>query len=142
MQPTKQTREQTQAMVQKEFRSMCKGTLALAVVTALALCLCKQEIIPVVLGVVLGSGYTLFNFHSICRNAVQATAYAEEHLATRKVQKGYAMRYLLTAVCIGLAVWSKQVHVAAVVIPLFYPKIILLVRQLAEPYFQRKEDFE
>lgn len=124
------TNQKSKEIIQTEFRRMCRGTMAFALITIGILVLFKQQPSSVVLGTVLGSCYTLFNFRMVCSNAIKALMFTKPQQAQRRVYAGYARRYLTTAIFLFLVISTPQIHLAAAVIPLVYPKLILLTSNI------------
>ena len=70
----------------------------------------------------------LFNFYQIGQSALRAAAfYRIPERAQRGMVRGYMTRYVMTAVVVAAALKAPWLNAAAVIVPLFYTKIILLI---------------
>lgn len=80
-----------------------------------------------------GAGYSFCLFLMISANASKALLYPPE-TAIKLVRRGYMFRYLLTGVLVVLALKLPFINSFAAILPLFFPKVILLIHSV----FQRK----
>ncbi len=77
------------------------------------------------LSLLLGTAYALFNFYQMACTSVRAALIGDEARARRIQSSRYAVRYMLTAGLMVAAVKIAVLNPVAVIIPLFFPKIIL-----------------
>jgi hypothetical protein len=77
--------------------------------------------------------YTLVWFQMVGRNAVKATLFPPAQ-GTRIARRGYVLRYFLTGAFAVLAIKVPFIQPLAALLPLFFPKLILLCSSV----FQRK----
>lgn len=73
----------------------------------------------------LGACCSLLRFGMIGRNAASAALYPPAQ-GIRIVRRGYFIRYLLTGAAVFAAIKTPFIQPAAAVLPLFFPKVILL----------------
>lgn len=135
----KNNQAQTEQMIAHEFAQMRKGTIVLSACAAVVFFLWQQPMVEVVLGLLCGCGYTLYNFWTTCQSTMRALATGQEEMATRMAQQAYIKRYVCTAIFIAAVFLIPQVHVLAAVIPLVFPHLILWAKQIFAYHFTRKE---
>ena len=112
-------------IVYEETKRMLRGMLPLALVTFGVFALCGQGIARSGASVLLGTAFALLLFYMICRSTVRATAFPP-------AQRGYVVRYMLTAVFVIAAIKLPYLNAAAAVIPLFFTKALLLWRHAVQ----------
>lgn len=115
-------------IVWEELRRQAKGMIPLALITYGGFALFGYYQPGVALSILIGTLYALFNFYQIGQASVRAAAfYRDPSRAQRGMFAGYLTRYATTAVLVFIAFKLPFLNTAAVVIPLFYTKIILLI---------------
>ncbi len=115
-------------IVISELRRQAKGMLPLMLITYGVFALLGYWQWQTALSILLGSAYALFNFYQIGQSALRAaTFYRTPERAQRGMVRGYLTRYVLTAVVIVVSFKLPWLNPAAVIVPLFYTKIILLI---------------
>lgn len=112
-------------IVREETRRMLRGMVPLAVIVYGILLLAGQDAGRCALSLLLGTSYSLVLFRMIGRSAAKAVLFPPEQ-GTKIVRRGYFFRYLLTGVVVTAAIKLPQLHMLATILPLFFPKIILL----------------
>lgn len=120
-------------IVREEWTRMLRGTLPLTLIAYGVFALAGSGGVPTVAGLLLGAVYSLFLFWMIAKNAAKAMLFPPEQ-GTKVVRRGYVFRYVLTGVLIMLAIKAPFINPLAAVVPLFFPKIVLLLSSL----YQRK----
>lgn len=117
-----------QEIVLDELRRQGKGMLPLMLVTYGVFALLGYWQWQTAVSILLGTAYALFNFYQIGQSALRAAAaYRTPAQAQKGMVRGYLTRYVLTAALIIAAFRVSWLNPAAVVVPLFYTKIILLI---------------
>lgn len=116
-------------IVAEELRRLTRGVTPVILIIFGLLVLLGQPLIPVALGVVAGTAFTLWNFYLMGRDAVRATCQTDPGRAGKMMTRSYVKRYVLTAVFVFAVVSTDQVSVAAAILPLFSPKITLMLSQ-------------
>ena len=106
-------------IVREETRRMLRGMIPLAVIAFGVFLLAGADPARSAVSLLLGTCYSLLLFRMIGKSAAPAQG-------TRIVRRGYFFRYLLTGVMVFLAIKLPFLHPLAAVVPLFFPKIILL----------------
>ncbi|MDO4269995.1 MAG: ATP synthase subunit I [Eubacteriales bacterium] len=120
-------------IVREEARRMLRGMVPLTLIAFGAFVLFGCAPLRAAVSLLLGACYSLLLFRMIGRSAVKAVLFPPEQ-GTRIVRRGYVFRYALTGVMIVLAIKAPFIHPLAAVLPLFFPKFILLWSSV----FQRK----
>ncbi len=111
-----------------ELRRQARGMLPLVLVTYGVFALLGYWQWQTIVSILLGTAYALLNFYQIGQSALRAAAfYRTPERAQRSMVRGYLTRYVLTATLIVISMKVPWLNPAAVVIPLFYTKIILLI---------------
>lgn len=113
-------------VVRQETRRIAKSSMVLALIFYAAFCLFGYYQPTVFIGFAAGTGYTVFLFYNMACSAVQAALMGDPKRASRLQTSRYLMRYLLTGVFIVAVIKLTPLNPAAVIIPLFFPKIILI----------------
>jgi hypothetical protein len=112
---------------------MARGYIPLVLIAFGIFVLCGVDPVRVGVSLLLGACYSLLWFQMIGRNAVKASLYPPAQ-GTRIVRRGYVFRYLLTGTLAVLAIKAPFIHPIAALLPLFFPRLILLCSSI----FQRK----
>lgn len=120
-------------IVREEWTRMLRGTVPLTLIAYGVFALAGYGGVPTVTGLLLGACYSLFLFWLIAKNAAKALLFSPEQ-GTKVVRRGYVFRYVMTGVLIVCAIKAPFINPLAAVLPLFFPKIVLLLSSL----FQRK----
>lgn len=76
-----------------------------------------------------GTAYSFCLFLMIGANASKALLYPPAQ-AIKLVRRGYMFRYMLTGVLVVLAFKLPFINAAAAILPIFFPKLILLVNSI------------
>ena len=93
-------------IVREETRRMLRGMLPLTVIAFGVFILCGVSPVKAGVSLLAGACYSLLLF--------------------RIVRRGYFFRYVLTGAVVVAAIKMPFLHALAVVVPLFFPKIIIL----------------
>lgn len=117
-------REQTLRMV--------RGCVPLAFITYGVFALLGHYGVSTLLGLIPGTAFTIWNFHSMAVTAERWTQIGDAARAQKAMLRSYIIRYMLTAVLIVGAVLLEPVNPIAAAIPLFYPKLILLASSISQ----------
>lgn len=108
-----------------ETRRMARGCIPLMLLAYAGFALLGYSHWSVALSFALGTAYTLFNFNLMAFSAVRASLMDDPAQARRLQTSRYLMRYVLTGVLLTGAIKLPPFNPAAVMLPLFFPKIIL-----------------
>lgn len=112
-------------IAREETRRIARGCIPLMLLAYAGFALFGHYHWSVALSLVLGTAYTIFNFSQMAFSAVRA-ALADDPARARRLQTSrYLMRYVLTGVLLVGAIKLPPFQPAAVMLPLFFPKIIL-----------------
>lgn len=112
-------------IVRQETRRILRGCVPLALIAFGVFTLLGFGGVRTALSLLAGTAFSLLLFRLICRSATRAVLFPPAQ-GTRIAWKGYAFRYVLTALFIVLALKCPFLQPVAAVIPLFFPRIILL----------------
>lgn len=114
-----------QEIVRQETRRIARGMVPFTLLTFGLLVLCGVPPVRAAVSLLAGTGYSLFLFYLIGKNAAKAVLFPPAQ-GTKIVRRGYAFRYLLTALVLVLAIKLPFFYPLAVALPLFFPKLILI----------------
>ena len=120
-------------IVREELARLIRGMVPMTLIAYGVFALCGHAGLDTVCSLLLGFAYAMLLFFLIGKSAVKATLYPPAQ-GTRIVRKGYMVRYLMTGVFVVAAIKLPFLNPLAAVLPLFFPKIILLMSSV----FQRK----
>jgi hypothetical protein len=112
---------------------MVRGIIPLTLIAFGIFVLCGVSPVRAGVSLLLGACYSLVWFQMVGRSAVKAVLYPPEQ-GTRIVRRGFVFRYFLTGALAVLAIKVTFIHPVAALLPLFFPKLILLCSSI----FQRK----
>ncbi len=116
-------------MIQEEAKRLAIGMLPLVVLTILGFAVCRQLTWDVGLTLLAGTVYAFGLFLMIGASAAKAVLYPPER-AVAIVRRGYMIRYFLTGTLLVLVFQSSFLNPVAAILPLFYPKIVLLANSI------------
>lgn len=114
-------------IVREETRRMARGMAPLTLIAFGALMLAGFDPVRTGLSLLLGVCYSLLLFRMISRSAAKAVLFPPEQ-GTRMARRGYVFRYVLTGVFVVAAIKAPPIQPLAAILPLFFPKILLLLR--------------
>ena len=112
-------------IVREETRRMLRGMVPLTLIAFGAFVLAGCEPVRAGVSLLLGACYSLLLFRMIGKSAAKAALFPPEQ-GTRIVRRGYFFRYVLTGVMVFAAIKAPFLQPLAAVLPLFFPKVILL----------------
>ena len=112
-------------IVREETRRMLRGMLPLTVIAFGVFILCGVSPVKAGVSLLAGACYSLLLFRMIGKSAAKAVLFPPAQ-GPRIVRRGYFFRYVLTGAVVVAAIKMPFLHALAVVIPLFFPKIIIL----------------
>lgn len=113
-------------VVRQETKNMLNGFIPLSLISYAIFSLFGYYNIMVLLGIILGAVYSLFLFYNMACSSVQAATIGDEKRASRMQTTRYLMRYLMTGVLLVCVIKLTPLNPVAVIIPLFFPKIIII----------------
>lgn len=112
-------------IAREEWARMARGMAPLALIAFGIFVLAGCDVGRAGVSLALGTAYALLLFRMIAGNVAKATLFPPER-ATRIVQRGYFFRYVLTGLAVFAALKAPFLHPIATVLPLFFPKAVLL----------------
>ena len=115
-------------IVREETRRMVRGMAPLALIAFGVLVLAGFDPVRVGVSLLLGTAYSVFLFAMIGRSAAKAVLFPPAQ-GTRIVRRGYFFRYLLTGAAVFAAIKARFLQPLAAILPLFFPKAVLLWQQ-------------
>lgn len=116
-------------IVKTEAKRMAIGMILLSSAVCLGFVLLGYDIPQTIVSVLFGTLYSFVLFFMVCTSAAKAAAFPAVQ-AMRYIRRGYVVRYLLTGVIIVFILKAPFFNMAAAILPLFFPKIILLVSSI------------
>lgn len=114
-------------IVREETWRMARGMAPLTLIAFGALTLAGFAPVQTGFSLLLGACYSIFLFRMIGRSAARAVLFPPEQ-GTRMARRGYVFRYVLTGVFVVAAIIAPPIQPLAAILPLFFPKILLLWR--------------
>lgn len=119
-------------IVHEETARLARGMAPLVLIAFGILLLAGFEPLRTGVSLLAGTAYSILLFAMIGRSAARAVLFPPAQ-GTRIVRRGYFFRYLLTGAAVFAAIRLPQLQPLAAILPLFFPKVILLWQQV-RPY--------
>ena len=116
-------------IVREETARLERGMAPLALTAFGILLLAGFEPLRTGVSLLAGTAYSILLFAMIGRSAARAVLFPPAQ-GTRIVRRGYFFRYLLTGAAVFAAIRLPQLQPLAAILPLFFPKLILLWQQV------------
>lgn len=116
-------------IVREEAGRLARGMLALMLVSGGVLVLCGQGSVRMAVSLLIGTAFALALFVMMASNAARSVIFSPAQ-AGGFMRRGYALRYLLVGVYVVCAVKLPYFHPLAAILPLFFPKVILLTHSI------------
>lgn len=115
--------------IKKEILNMAGGILVLSVIMLIIFALAGFWSINALYGCMLGAGYAFFNF-VLLAISVQKASVKNPKAAQGVMGLSYTLRYILTGVVVVWGIKSPVFNYLAVVIPLVFPRIVIMVTNI------------
>ena len=115
-------------IVREETARLTRGMAPLALIVFGVLLLAGFEPLRTGVSLLAGTAYSLLLFAMIGRSAARAVLFPPAQ-GTRIVRRGYFFRYLLTGAAVFAAIKAPFLQPLAAILPLFFPKAVLLWQQ-------------
>lgn len=112
-------------IVREETARMLRGFAPLTLIAFGAFVIAGCDPLRAGISLLLGAGYALLLFRMLAVSAARAALFPPAQ-AVRRVRAGYLFRYVLTGIMVFAAIKVPFIHPLAAVLPLFFPKMILL----------------
>ena len=119
-------------IVREETARLARGMAPLVLIAFGILLLAGFEPLRTGVSLLAGTAYSILLFVMIGRSAARAVLFPPAQ-GTRIVRRGYFFRYLLTGAAVFAAIRLPQLQPLAAILPLFFPKVILLWQQVVRP---------
>lgn len=116
-------------IVLQEAKRLLRGMAPLTLLCAAAFLLAGYGDLRTLGSLLGGTAYSFCLFLMIGTNASRALLYPPAQ-AIAQVRKGFLFRYTLTGVMVALALKLPFINPLAAILPLFFPKIILLASSI------------
>ena len=132
-----------QPAIKQETLHIALGVLMLSGVMNRVFLLFQKWTLGVLWGTLLGAGWAVCNFFLLGISVQQMAAEPSEKRGKLKLQLSYSLRMLGTLAVVVIAVKFKCFVWLAAVLPLFFPRITILIMQmlgLYKPDKTKKED--
>ncbi len=114
--------------VVRENRIMAIGCLVCSLLMTLGFLIAGKLDLSVLLGVVLGFALSFGNFFFMSVGITGALATGDETKAKRKMRLSYLIRTVILLGILALSLLTDRIHWIPVVAAVFYPRIIIAVR--------------
>ncbi len=111
-------------IVREETRRMLRGMAPLTLIAFGVFVLAGCDPVQAGVSLLLGACYSLLLFRMIGKSAAKAALFPPAP-GIRIVRRGYFFRYVLTGVMVFAAI-EALIQPLAAILPLFFPKVILL----------------
>lgn len=114
------------------FEELCKLIKPISLLSILLMFLFLfvfDDIFSIFLSIFIGSAYSLFNFFLIGSSIAVAIEKKQRH-AQLYMFVNYLIRYIITGMIIYYSIKSSYLYSICVVLPMFFPKVILICRSL------------
>lgn len=121
--------------IYQEMRSLAPYFLVLSgvyLVIAAILCFAMGYDYTLPVGAVYGTAVTVLNFYLLGKSAQNAVRKRNEKAANVYMSTTYALRYLGLFALLTLGALAPFINLIMSVIPLFFPKIAILIRTFKE----------
>ena len=129
-----------QKTVLKETKHIAVGVFLADVLMCIVFAVLKKFSSAVIFGALLGSVFAVGNFFLLGLALQKALELGEG--ASRYMHASYTRRMLLFVVCIAIGVLVPCFHPVAVILPLFFPRLVIFAMQLLGMYKPEKNDSE
>lgn len=123
-----------QAATKRETLHIAAGVLGFSAVMNLVFALLHRWDLSVLWGTFLGGGFAIINFLALGLTVQKVAADPNEKRGKLTMQLSYTLRMLFTIFIVALAVKLPRISWPAAVIPLFFPRLTILVMQLLGMY--------
>lgn len=111
----------------KDILDLLKAIICIDIVAFLACCVAGWFGLPLVLGFVVGIVLIMLDFCLIVRHTVNALKAKNPN---RRAKLGYAFRFGLIALTLGLCFYHPYINQWVVCVHMFYPKVIYTVKAI------------
>ncbi|MBO5257793.1 MAG: ATP synthase subunit I [Clostridia bacterium] len=125
-------------IVKKETGYMALGSLICTAIVAAVFLLLGNFDLTVALGCLVGFVLTVGNFFVMSNTLTKAIATGDEVTAKLKMKQSYVTRSVVMLVVMGASIVLEQIHWVPVIASVFYPRIIIFVRGIAQNIRNRK----
>lgn len=126
-----------QKPVLKETKHIAIGLLIADCIMCVVFALLKKFNYTVVLGALLGSAFAIGNFFLLGLALQKALELGDG--AAKYMHASYTRRMLLFVVCIAVGVLVRCFHPVAVILPLFFPRLVIFAMQALGMYTPEKK---
>lgn len=113
-----------------ETKHIAIGTAAMCVIMLAAFALFGAMAWPVVLGALLGGGFTIANFFLMALSVQKSMKMGAAKEARSVTVRSYTVRAAAMALVIVLGFWLPYFQGFAVVIPMIFPRITIILMRM------------
>lgn len=121
-------------IVRQEAARLLRGMIPMTLIAFGGFTLLGYGGMNTAVSLLLGAAYAMLLFTMMGKSAVKALLFPPAQ-GSKLMRRGYATRYVLTGCMVLLALHLPWMNPAAAIVPLFFPKVILLATSI----FARKE---
>lgn len=129
-------------VVKKETLFIAWATMICNLIVQVVFLLCQEWDVSVLLGGVIGWLLCVFNFFLMSHDIQLAIETGDETQAKTKIRSSYTFRTLLQLAVVVLALVVDCIHWIPVVTSIFFPRIVISIRQLVERLLGKTESTE
>lgn len=126
-------------VVKKETVFIAWSSLLCSLLVQLVFLLCREWDISVLWGGILGWLLCVSNFFLMSRDIQLAVETGDESQAKLKIRSSYTWRTLLMLAAVIVSLIVNCIHWIPVVASVFFPRIVISIRQIVERLFGKKE---
>ena len=124
-------------------RMIAKGSLILSLFMAAGFLIARRFDLSVVYGLLIGLALAVGNYYFLSVDMTRALFTGDEFRAKRMIRQSFVLRTAVMLTVIGVSVWiwtkNEAIHWVPVVASVFYPRIILGVRETWK-WYRHKND--
>ena len=124
--------------VKHESRDIAIGVTVMSVIMVIVFAVIGKFDYTVLLGTLLGGGFAILEFFLMALAVQKSVQRDTPEEAKLDIQNSHTRRLLLLAVVVIVGIKLPYFNWVAVVLPLFFPKLIIYAKTL--PIFRRKEE--
>ena len=125
--------------VVRENRNMAIGCLVCSLLMTLGFLIAGRLDLSVVLGVVIGFALAFGNFFFMSIGITKALETGDEAAAKRTMRVSYLIRTVVMLGVIALSLLTDRIHWLPVTASVFYPRVIITVRNLYSRWKHRND---
>ncbi len=124
-------------------RKMARDCLILSLLMAVGFLIVRRFDLSVVYGLLIGLALAVGNYYFLSVGVTRALSTGDEFWAKRMIRQSFVLRTAVMLTVIGVSVWiwtkNEAIHWVPVVASVFYPRIVLGLRETWKWYRHRND---